>query len=180
MNKAAVLTVITALFVRGAFAATSTECPSAASAKAVFEIVDEQGRAVGGAKLLFAASNWNSTLIQSSDSSGRGRDTLCAGWRLLRRHGSKPFRYVRVMHRGSPVPGVPVKIIDSRGQPQNIETDEDGFARYPELTGSDEAEIEISLAGFAPQRASIGPDYKNGPQLFELSLLPVCKGISVY
>jgi hypothetical protein len=54
-----------------AFAHQASDCPEAAAAKAIFEVVDDTGRTVPGATVLFTANNWDSTLSQISDSSGR-------------------------------------------------------------------------------------------------------------
>jgi|GEM_PF-4457125 len=197
--------IVIGILLLATFAGHASDCPREASANAVFLVVDENGRALPSATVLFTASNWDSTLVQSSDSAGRV-EVLCVpagdGYDVTVMHSgyaithvsatasedSKPVRiplrrlagrYVRVTHNGWPIPGATVMITSSGSTIQKLETDHDGFARFAELSGSGDAVFEISLAGFFTQRASIGREYKNGPLLFDLSVVPVCKPIQV-
>jgi hypothetical protein len=167
--------------------------------------VDESGRPIDGANLLFTASNWDSTLSQLSDAggsvdvtcvpAGQGYDVtiLSSGKetthvtvdaserpervRVVMRH--REGRYVRVTHGGAPIPGVIVTITDSGGELREFRTVDDGVAQYPELTGDGEAVFEVALAGFVSQRARLSRDRKNGPLVFELSILPVCTPMQI-
>jgi hypothetical protein len=205
-SKLAALAMVVALSARGAVPWTSAGCPVGASAKAMFEIVDEQGRPMRDVSLILTASNWDSTLGMVSDSGGRV-EILCLpagdGYdvtvlnpgggithvsadaseepRLLRIVVGHPAegRYIRVTHRGSAIPGLSVKITDGGRPPQTVTTDQDGVARYPELTGSGEAVVDIFLAGFRREHARIDREHKNGPMLFDLTLLPVCEPMRV-
>jgi hypothetical protein len=201
MNRLVIALVVGLLLVSPqVLARTDPDCPDGASASALFQILDEFGRPVDGANLLFTAANWDSTLSQLSDASGsvdltcvpagQGYDVtvLSSGKetthvtvdaserprrvRIIMRH--REGRYVRVTLSGAPIPGVIVTITDSDGKPQKFQTDHDGVARHPPLTGDREAIFEVALGGFVSQRAHLPHDRKNGPVLFEMSLIPVC------
>lgn len=188
-----------------ASAQSVTDCPREADAGVdVMTLAD--GVPVVGATVLFTASNWDSTLSQLSDDSGKV-SVLCVppsdGYEVtILKSGyaashvttsatrERPVvrielsriagRYVRVMHRGSELPGVMVIVTDSDGTAQTVTTAENGIAEYGHLKASGEATIDISLAGFTPQRARIGPDFKNGPIIFDIPIEPVCKPMVVH
>jgi hypothetical protein len=176
------------------------DCTKGASASALFQILDEFGRPIEGANLRFTAGNRDSTLSQLSGAggavdvrcvpAGQGYDVtvLSSGKetthvtvdasetpqrvRVVMRQ--REGRYVRVTHGGEPIPGVIVTITDSGGDRRTFRTEHDGVALYPELTGDGEAVFEVTLQGFVSQRAQLARDRKNGPLLFDLTILPVC------
>ena len=153
-----------------------------------------------GATVLFTASNWDSTLSQLSNDSGKAsifcvpagggyevtvlksgyetshistearRDRPVVAIELHRVVG----RYVLVMHRGVAIPGVTVTVTDSDGTVQTVTTDESGAAPFWQLKISGDAIIEISLPGFTQQRARIGSDFKNGPVVFDMPIETSC------
>jgi len=181
------------------------DCPRAAEA-GVDVMILADGRPVARATVLFTASNWDSTLSQLSDDSGKvsvlcvppgdeyevtilksgyavshvttsaRRDRPTIRIELTRIAG----RYVRVTHRGSELPGVMVIVTDSDGIVQNTTTNENGMAEYAHLKAPGEATIDISLVGFTRQRARIGPDFKNGPIIFDMPIEPVCARMVVH
>jgi hypothetical protein len=188
------------------FGRQASDCPEAAAAKAVFEVVEDTGRTVPGATVLFTAKNWDSTVSQLSDSSGRvtvscvpaghGYDVtvLYSGYaaaHVSARASAPPEvtrvhlqrlkgRYVRVTHGGGALPGVTVAITDSNGEAQLLQTDTDGFAHFAELKSGGDAVMELALEGFISQRARVNGDFKNGPLLFELAIVPVCTPMQVH
>jgi hypothetical protein len=89
-------------------------------------------------------------------------------------------RYVRVTHGGGAVPGVTVAITDSNGEVQLLQTDAEGFAHFSELESGGDAVMALTLEGFVSQRARVNRDFKNGPLLFELALIPVCTPMQVH
>jgi hypothetical protein len=204
-RKRQLLAVLAVLVTCGVSAQSVTDCPREAEA-GVDVMIFADGVPVVGATVFFTASNWDSTLSQLSDDSGKvsircvppgdgyevtilkpgyaashvttsaSRDRPGVRIELNRIAG----RHVRVMHRGSELPGVIVIVTDSDGTTQTIITDDNGLAEYGHLKASGQATIAISLTGFTPQRALIGPDLKNGPLIFDMPIEPVCTPMVVH
>jgi hypothetical protein len=205
MRQIGMMATVMAVLAIGPLFANPADCPELASAKVTFEVVDESGRAVAGARVLFTASNWDSTLSYISDSKGRV-DVLCvppgpgydvtviqpayATAHVSASASDRPQtvrivlhrargRYVQVKHGGWPIPGVTVNITDSGGESRVVTTNGEGVATYSELSGEREATFDVSLDGFVSQKATLSHEHKNGPLLFELTIVPVCTPMRV-
>jgi hypothetical protein len=197
--------ILTILLMPQLSLATVPDCPSQAAGNSRFRIVDEAGDAVRDATVGFTAENWDSVIIQVSDESGsvsvlcvpvgEGYDftvmkngyaashvtaTATTGFfvtpvRLVRMVGRKAL----VTHRGYAIQGVVVRIHDSTGDLQEVQTDASGAATFAHLSDEGEAVFEVVLAGFVTQRVRIPAPFKNTPVLIDLQIEPVCKGITV-
>ena len=204
-RKSQVVVVLTLVLTSIVRAQSVTDCPRQAEGGVDVVVLDDN-RPVPGATVLFTAGNWDSTLSQLSDDCGRvsvvclppgdgyevtvlksgyaashvttsaKRDRPTVRVVLTRVAG----RYVRVTHGGTAVPGVMVAVTDSDGTAQVITTDENGVAEFRQLSASGDATIETSLVGFTRQRARIGPEFKNGPVVFEMAIEPVCTPMKVH
>jgi hypothetical protein len=181
--------------------ASVSDCPSQAAGNSRFRIVNEAGEPIPGATLRFTAENWDSVIIQVSDESGSatifcvpvaegyeltvmkdGYAVLCVTATATLDSFVAPVpllpmvgRNVLVTHRGDAIQGVVVRIRDSNGTVQEVETDASGAATFARLTDEGEALFEVVLAGFVTQRVRTSPPFKNSPVLFDLQIEPVCR-----
>ena len=177
----------------------AVDCPNQAKGNVSFVILDEHSRALPGARLLFTATTWDSTLAYTADADGKV-DVVCVppggyydvtvlhpGYesvhvsviaeeeprtkQIFLEHGEG--RCARVMVDGRPVDGATVIVGDSFGFPWAQGTDEQGYVIYPEQTGERDVFFATSLDGYVPQRSMLRGADRNGPIRFELTPLPV-------